>query len=102
MPKNLFATLKLENKNILGNVIKISPGKITLELISNMEIKSNSLQYMDVFTNEKIYFSDLPVKILTDNEIQDEHQFSKMNIRQINVTFKSSDIEDLLPYTIGR
>jgi hypothetical protein len=95
--KEIFAVLKTKEHNLVGRVISISDSKIVFNSVSEGFAPVDSFQHMDVFTTGHIYFRDLPVRVISENKIQDERSFSKMLTREFNVTFDNSDVAVLIP-----
>jgi hypothetical protein len=98
---NLFAVLKLEITDILGRVISIRSDELVFQSVSDEKIPLESFQHMDVFTKGRIYFRNLPVKVISDNKIQSERSFSKMIMRKITVSFNDSEIAGVLSDITG-
>lgn len=95
--RDIFAVLNLETHNILGRVISIGDNALVFRSVSDDEIRLDSTQHMDVFTSGQIYFRDMPVKIVSDEKIQDQRSFSKMLIREIKVSYDGDVFVDLTP-----
>jgi len=91
-PKESYAVLKLGEANILGRVTSISTNELSFQSIFDDKIPMHSVQYMDVITSGKIHFRDLPVKVIADNHVDNEISFLKMLMREIKVTFDSSQV----------
>jgi hypothetical protein len=86
--KESFAVLKLEDKNILGRVTGISTSEISIQTISEDDIDLGSNMHLDVIADGKIYHRGLPVKVISDNHVENEISFATMLVREIKVVFQ--------------
>jgi hypothetical protein len=95
--KDIFAVLKMENRNLIGRVMSISDTELVFHSVSDNEIPLDSFQHIDVFAKGHIYFRDLPVKVVSDSKIQDDRSFCKTLSREVNVTYNGSEVDVLIP-----
>lgn len=87
---DIFAALKFQGHIMLGKVISMNDSELVFQSVSEDEIPTESIQEIDVFTKGRIYYRNLPVRVISNNKTIDERSFSKMVIRNIKVRFNEA------------
>lgn len=83
----IFAALR--NHDVTLGVIKdISRGGFAVHYIANGNLLHGSVMIDGLFKSESFYLQDVPVKIISDLEVDDRPPFSSIPMRRCGIQFK--------------
>ena len=98
---DIYASLKVGKNKIAGKVKSLHDGELVFHAASEDRVPLLSFQRIDVFTKRHIYFRNLPVIVVADENIAEEKFYSKMITRKIRVRYHNSEVASFITRIIA-
>jgi|WetSurSiteA1Bulk_404760.scaffolds.fasta_scaffold223846_1 hypothetical protein len=96
LKEEIYAALTVESNIMLGKVISLGTDELVFQSISDETLHPDSVNTIDVFASGKIFYRNLPVKIISDIPLKDQLSFSRMTTREIKVRFVPAGRDELV------